>query len=274
MMKKITKTGLFFVTLLLNVSVLAQVPMTKQINQIKRDDNYLYAEATMADADEALTVAQELLMQQVQEYIQSQPELSKADNVLVKDIGSNSESLSMMRGTMYRMFVYVDKRSIEVVNNAVTIKKVNEVQPVGEKELAPPQKVEPEIANETPAKELSSEHEASVEETVEASTPNAPTMNLPQWQVNTIASLANCSNINEALSKLKRLKAEYKIKNYGTPQQCRSISDSYWIVFGNDGSVTELLGPGVGNRVGFKTNTQATLDSYKGMDAIWFNFAK
>ena len=50
------------VSLLLAVTTFAQEPTSKQINKIKRDSDYLYAEATMETAEEALSVARELLM--------------------------------------------------------------------------------------------------------------------------------------------------------------------------------------------------------------------
>lgn len=302
MMKKRNKIYFAVLACLLSATTFAQEPTSKQINQIKRDTCYLYAEATMENADEALSVARELLMQQVQEYIDGQPKLSKAGNVLVKDMGSNSQSLSMMRGPMHRMFVYVKKSNIEMVGNAVTIKNVADVQKVDE--IAPAVAVsqpqaEPQVSPRTESQTVA---EPTVKETGISNQPLPPdqvapdpktemtTMptkeenegknekvsltDMPQWQLNAITSLMECSSINDALTRLKRLKSEYKIKKYGAPQQCPSVHNSYWIVFGNDGKVANVLGPGESQRVGFKDNNHVTLDQYKGMDAIWFNFAK
>ena len=116
--KKIFLVGLFF---LLGQMSMAQQSVTKQINQIKRNPLYLYSEATMESEEEARSVAYELLMQQMQEYISSKRSLSQAENVLIKDIKSNGESLSMRRGTMYRVFVYVKKNDIEGVENTTVI---------------------------------------------------------------------------------------------------------------------------------------------------------
>ena len=107
--------------LLISTTAYAQESPSKQINQIKRDNSYLYAEATMENADEALDVARELLMRQVLEYVDTNRKLSQSKDVLVKNVNANSASLSMKRGTMFRIFVYVKKTDIEGVKNATAL---------------------------------------------------------------------------------------------------------------------------------------------------------
>lgn len=264
---------------LLAVSAYAQESTSKQINQIKRDTCYLYAEATMEDADEALSVARELLIQQVQEYIDGQPKFSKAGNVLVKDVGADSQLLSMMRGPMHRMFVYVKKSNIEMVGNAITIKNVAEVRKVDE--IASPVTVgQPQVEPQpqtavatTPSKEENENKKENVKENVKENE-KASLSDMSQWQLDAITSLMGSGGINQVLARLKRLKSEYKIKKYGAPQQCPSASEAFWIVFDANGSVIDILGPGESRRVGFKEKVYTTLEQYKGMDAIWFNFVK
>ena len=119
MIKKFTITLL---ALIMGVAAMAQQEsVSKQINQIKRNPLYIYSEATMATEEEAREVACEMLLKQVKEYAESKKYLVKADNILIKDIQTKSESLMMRRGTMYRVFVYVSKIDIEPVNNVTNI---------------------------------------------------------------------------------------------------------------------------------------------------------
>ena len=97
---------------------------------------------------------------------------------------------------------------------------------------------------------------------------------LPTWQQQAIDDLLACGNIGEAKAKLNRIKAEYKLKRYGTPDQCPSAEKSFWIIFGGDGAVSTVLGPGNIERVSYRDLRQSSLDNYKGMEALWFNFAK
>ena len=125
-------------SLLIGISTFAQESPLKQINQIKRDNSYLYAEATMENADDALDVARELLMKQVLEYVESNPKLSQSKDVIVKNVNANSASLSMKRGPMFRIFVYVKKSDIEGVRNATALNTIDGTSKVVVEQPVPP----------------------------------------------------------------------------------------------------------------------------------------
>lgn len=248
--------------LLFGVTALAQESPSKQINQIKRNNSYLYAEATMETADEALSLARELLIQQVQEYISEKHKLSQAKDVLVKNINAKSESLSMMRGTMYRIFVYVKKNDIEAIDNVTAINtETNTTQVVVEQPLPP-----------TPAPK----EPTQVSEIKNSTTQGEPVTEtgLPTWQQQAIEEFLQCTDMSAVKAKLNRMKAEYKIKKYGTASNCPNANEAYWILFNADGSVNTVLGTGISDRINFRNMTYTVLDNYKGMDALWFNFAK
>lgn len=257
---------------MLATATFAQVSPSKQINHIKRDNAYLYAEATMDSAEEAMEVARELLMQQVQAYAGTQRRLNDANDVLVKNVNAKCESLSMMRGTMHRVFVYVKKNDIEGVSNVTTInqstKTATEVveQPVPPV-VAPAKPVE--TAKTEPVETAEPEQEAI---TVVGSLSDV--VNLPEWQLQAITDLMGCSDINAVRAKLNRMKAEFKIKKFGTPDKCPSASEAYWIVFDDFGGVNTILGPGTTDRLNFRELEESSLDQFKGKTAIWFNFAK
>ena len=292
------KKIIILVTFLVGSWVMAQQSTSKQINQIKRNPLYLYSEATMDTEDEAHKIACEMLLQQVKEYIASRKTLTGTDNILIKDIKTKSESLMMRRGAMYRVFVYVSKIDIEAVDNVTTINittgtttstnkvmsKVTEVESSVEskqEEYKEAEKDENVVSNRKVVSETKREPTVVVkdEETqatlsTEVISANMQSTNLPKWQQQAIETLLRCDNLFSIQSKLSRLKSEYKISRYGTPDKCRSVEKSYWIIFDDDGKLITILGEGKNERVDYSSMQTSSLEKYKGMNALWFNFAK
>ncbi|MBO7201328.1 MAG: hypothetical protein J6V54_08055 [Bacteroidales bacterium] len=317
MIKKFTITLL---ALIMGVVVMAQQEsVSKQINQIKRNPLYIYSEATMATEEEAREVACEMLLKQVKEYAESKKYLVKADNILIKDIQTKSESLMMRRGTMYRVFVYVSKIDIEPVNNVTNINsstgttistnnvvtKVTNAKPTVEQKQKEPEtvkkkenvvskkkkedyfsktkKVEPAVKSEpatvksepaVKSEPVVANEKKEINTTKEIETMNIHSGNLPKWQQQAIESLLTCANVSEIINKLNRLKAEYKISGYGTADKCRSVASSYWIIFDSDGRLVTILGMGETERLDYSSAQTSSLEKYRGMNALWFNFAK
>ena len=94
-MKKIIAAA----TLLLlgTISLFAQKSVAEQINDIKRSRSYLYGEATMKTQEEAKETALELLELEVERYASEKKKLKSAENVVVREIKNNVESLDMKR---------------------------------------------------------------------------------------------------------------------------------------------------------------------------------
>jgi hypothetical protein len=264
------------VTLLLAATAFAQESPSKQINQIKRNNAYIYEEATAETAEEALDMARELLMQRVQEYVSEKDKLNLTKDVLVKNVNAKSETLSMMRGTMYRMFVYVKKNDIEAVKNVTAINVVdNSTTVVVEQPLPPVPAPETSMDVEKPTEKPA--EKPAVKPVVVASentgTPVSET-GLPAWQEQAINDLMNCADMTAVKAKLNRLKAEYKVKKYGVASNCPNADQAYWVIFNADGSLNTVIGAGSGDRVNFRDKTYTTLGNFKGGDALWCNFAK
>ena len=83
LLKKILTTlmSIAFVSLL----SAQEASVSKQINQIKRNTQYVYSEATMENESDAMEMAYELLIEQVQEYVASKKKLNSSENILIKD---------------------------------------------------------------------------------------------------------------------------------------------------------------------------------------------
>ncbi len=251
--------------LLMGFSSMAQTT-SKQINQIKRSPLYLYAEATMENEEEAQSVAYELLLQQVQEYIASSKSLSAADNVLIKDVKTKGEELTMMRGEMHRVFVYVKKYDIEAVSNTVAVNNNT-----GTAVNVPAQGVTTSTSTPLPTVNNTAQPAQPAAQQSSGAKVESP---LTGWQQMAMVSLLECPDMTAARARLNRLKAEYKIKRYGTADNCPNANEAFWAIFDGNGKLVTILGPGTTQRIEYRNMQYSSLNAYKGMNALWFNFAK
>ena len=269
----------FVFSFLLCTGAMAQ-STNKEINTIKRNDAYLYAEATMASEKEAHEVATELLLKEVQNYIDSMPNLSKADNLLVKDILAKSESLMMMRGEMHRVFVYVKKQDISGAANATIINhSVGATITIGDR----PEETggQPEVTDVSKPQATLQQEEPAVNQPMAEQQPNNQAVKqqneehrlsqIPAWQQHVVDELLQCDDMDAVLSRLGRQRAEHRVKRFGSAADCQSRSKAFWIILDTEGKVVTVLGPGVDERVDFRTKGTEKLETYTGYNAIWFN---
>lgn len=105
----------FFIILMGFVCVtccLAQVvDLNKRITTIKRDTTYLYAEATMKTADEAMAGAKAILEVTVSDWVRSQHPSEEIELCIAK-AKNHCIDMQTRRGSYYRVFVYVKKSDI------------------------------------------------------------------------------------------------------------------------------------------------------------------
>lgn len=272
----------------------------KHINNLKRDGQYFYAESTLETEDAARESATLMLANFINDYINDKG-LPHDKKVTEQDL-ANAPSLKMKRGTMIRVFVYVKKGDFvpveETENTPVKEEFVSEGEPLKAKSTEEEDIVEeekPVIAKETPiaatvvqeapaVEDVPAVQEAPAveetpavvaEETQVESTDNS--LRLPiAWQQAAIDNLVSKANLQEVMVSLNRMKAEYKVKRFGTYNECRNAAMSFWIICENDNSMNlvTVLGPGANERVNFKTMQYDSLGNYSGKNAIWFELAK
>ena len=116
--------------------------LKKQINQIKKNSQYIYAEVTAATEIEAKDLAEEILYSEINEWVAKQKKLSQSPNIVVNNKKEIWTSVSLPRGNMFRSFLYVKKSDIIPAESSEIIENTT-VQPQSEKS-APEQK-EPAI---------------------------------------------------------------------------------------------------------------------------------
>lgn len=123
--------------------------LKKEINKIKKSTQYLYAETTMSDPEEALATALDMLMRDAQKWIVEKKKLNDKDvDLVLTNLSQHYEKVELSRGDMFRAFVYVKKSDIILSQNTV----VTNGQQImfGELEEGLPQKVVTQKSEELP----------------------------------------------------------------------------------------------------------------------------
>lgn len=295
----------------------------KRINTIKRDSTYVWQEATADSEESAYDATETGLMMLVIEYVAKKSESGQvvysvseaglladvllcvnakdvrtrkdATEKLKKTIGNHVSRISVPRGDMTRVFLYLPVSYLvpaSVAVKPVTKPEVNlqenpevipepVVTPKPEKEV-PSQPLAPTVSdpvvspvNKDDNKKGSSEVEIDV---LDPFTQNPDSL-IPEiskpWQREVVNKLLSANDINDLKAMLPRMKADHKIKKYGPMSQCPDRDNSYLVIFEDAGRIRALLGPQQREgRADYLTRTYKSLSDYSGMNAIWFIFEK
>lgn len=112
---------LLSLTLLLAVPALAQKDAVRtKINEIKRNSRYIYGEATMDTLEEAMELAKDFLRSNIELWVSDYYDMADVQKITVENMMSECQELSLMRGKMYRAFVYVHKKGLHTVGKEGT----------------------------------------------------------------------------------------------------------------------------------------------------------
>ena len=95
------------------------------ITKVKRSPGtYVYAEATCRTEEEAKSIAEDVFLQNINEYVASQKKLHGANNIVVNNQKGLQQTVTMPRGSnMHRVFMYVKKNDIIPADNSVVLSK-------------------------------------------------------------------------------------------------------------------------------------------------------
>ncbi|MBP3252194.1 MAG: hypothetical protein J6M25_06070 [Prevotella sp.] len=211
----------------------------RNINNIKKDNGYLYAEVTTADKQQALDLAEDLLNQRINEYVAEQKKLRKAQNIVARNTRSAWESVSLPRGNCFRAFLYVKKTDILPADNAV----VRSNSLAAETVTAVPTQAVPVEEAEPAVKAVSENRQVALER---------------------ILSVERFSNLATVL---KRLKQENRVSHYAKYKDLANAEEYLLIVYSKDGSVVAFLSEGA-ERQNLKTLQKDSIDNYVGNAAL------
>lgn len=219
--------------------------VTKDINKIKRDTMYIYAEATMKDLNEAYNGAKAILEMKVGDWVRTLHPDEGIEVCIVK-AKEHFIQLETRRGDFYRAFVYVRK---------------GDIMPVADKsevtvfEVAPADK--PNQIEASPAIILS--EEAPAEE-------RNPLLELTSDEKH----MLYVRSFYEIEPYIKELKSNGRLKNYGKYATMPVDEDCHLFVYDKQGNISALLRKQGGFQYNLNTLKEDNVKNYKNCGAIWF----
>lgn len=240
-----------------------------QINKIKRSSQYLSAEATMSTEEEALSLARELLVGEINDWVASKRNGAEVKQIVLQDINLCAQEMDMKRGIKTRAFVYVKKKDIVLIygdgqivlnndENGADLQALSEInapaQPdsaknVAETQVADSAKVEkdvtPAVENVTPA----------VKESVAEVTP-----------LEQILAAKTMSDLKPVFASLK---SESKI-NYGSYNAQTVVNECYLLFYTREGNIKAIVRKSGDKYTDAKDNSAKNIVDFSGCGAYWF----
>lgn len=273
-----------FALLLWPVGLDAQTAsLSKQINNIKRDNKYIFAEATCKTSDEATEAANLLLEKYINEYIESKAKLDNANSVVVKDVMSSCEKIEVPRGSMVRVFVYVKKSNIEPAQNVTTITQEERNQPAVEMQSTVETIEEtpetPEVVeNTTPTVENVSTTVESVSSAVDNATVNTYVVqdaSLAAWQQRLVSEIVEQPTLIDVHKKLNTFRVQNKVKRFGPASRpCLTPEEAFYVYADASGNVTAVIGRQDSGRINYMTGQKDSVEAHSSELYMWFTLNK
>ncbi len=261
------------------------------ITKVKRaPDVYVFAEATCKTEEEAMAVAEDLFYQNVNEYVASEKKMHGAQDVVINDLKTSQNSVTMPRGSnMHRVFMYVKKSDILAVKNPIVMSErikqmTDEEKAKQEATQKAKQEEEKRISAEAEAR-VRAEYAAKQKAEEEAKAKKAAELaqramedsivkalaaqNFPQ----AATKLAEAKNITQLNTMLKQMKQSGEVKEYAKYKDIAVKSDWYFVLYDATGKVKALLTDG-DERLNVVTGHADSLKNYPQHAALGVKFRK
>ena len=220
--------------------------VAQDINKVKRDTMYIYAESTTKDLNEAYSNARAILEMQVGEWVRKQHPSEGIELCIVK-AKEHFMQLDTRRGELYRAFVYVRKSDIMPIADKSEV-TVIEVAPVTK-----PKQVEAKpaiiVTEEAPRVE---EKQQVLELTSE------------EKQMKQIRSFYDVEPY------INGLKSKGKLNAYGKYATMPKNEDCHMFVYDKQGNISALLRKSGAMQYNLNTLKEDNVKNYKNCGAIWF----
>lgn len=246
--------NLFIACLLLpSLTLSAQTDLTveqkkKEINNIKKSNQYIYAEATAATEQEAKDIAEEVLYQEINKWVATQKKLRQSNEILINGRKELWSTVSLNRGNMFRSFMYVKKSNIQSGDNTEVITNEHPMTPE-----------EDEAASKAATKK-------ALNSTV---TPINSTSTQQQAYPEVVMQIAACTEYADMAEKVKSYHDNGKIGSYARYAQLTKPEIYYLAIYNKAGKVVAILSPGE-KRINVKTKQEDKITNYAGCGAIGF----
>ena len=216
----------------------------QKINAIKKSQEYINAEATEVNREEAFSLALEEMTSEVNSLF--------ASHLSSKELIGISNSLEIKRGENMRVFVYTSKENVKALIASKPISTSKDSI-----------KVEPDSTR--------SVKESQTNQSNADNHPQQMLSTLSASQVGNVTSVFSRMNtFTEIKSLLRQYKGEGKISEFNWVST-RDVSPEVTVViFKEEKIVAILLQENNGKRINYLTNKEDSISNYRGCRAIWY----
>lgn len=262
---------------------------SKQINEIKRNEAYLFEEATAATAKEARDLAVVKLAKIIADYMEENNPEGAANLDDFKDLAEGAEEIVTDRGNQKRVFLYFSKHDIDATaEEATQIGDVKSPDPLPEQVIEEPQITKEkdvpsgEFQEPKPLPERGMEQQETTEGTNYSSKESYSSRSvsddsLAEWQKRLINNfLRDNLTLLAAKDLVNTYRIENKVKRYGTMNNPPMQSVQAFYVFADEtGKVVAVLGRDEGGqRQNYINGKYENISDYNSNDYIWFTLNK
>lgn len=254
---------------------------SKQMNEIKRSGDYVYAESSAPNEADAKAACDALLKIEVTKYLQSID--PQGSDRIIKNIGDYSrEYLVQPRGDMTRVFGYISKTSISKAKKDSSAKKPKPAEAVKEeaKQALPDVAVAEESheAADSISVEKSEVKSEAAQPEAHQQSGNLHTegLQLAKWQIEMLESIVKEPDMMAAKRMLNRFKNQNRVKRLGDKSVANPRPvDSFYLVYDSAGKPAALLAPSSGSdHYDMLSGTMTNLEKYNGNQYYWFQISK
>lgn len=272
-MKKILSFILLGSFGLLAMAQQTEAEIKAQINKIKRSKSYLSAEATMKTEEEAKAVALELLVGEINDWVESKGKKDEVQQIVLQDINSNTQQMDMKRGSQSRVFVYVKKKDIvliygegQLVLNDEELQPLSAIASQGSNAAQETPAATEEPATQTPVAEEqpAAEEAAPAPDEQPAAEPAAP-----QEELSPLQRIQQAQTMTAMKSVFAKLKGEGRI-TYGAYKGGELKENCYLLFYDRAGNIKAVVKKSGDTMTDTQNGAAVTLTSFSGMGAYWF----
>lgn len=258
---------------LLAMAQQTEAEIKAQINKIKRSKSYLSAEATMKTEEEAKAVALELLVGEINDWVESKGKKDEVQQIVLQDINSNTQQMDMKRGSQSRVFVYVKKKDIvliygegQLVLNDEELQPLSAIASQGSNEAQETPAATEEPATQTPVAEEqpAAEEAAPAPDEQPAAEPAAP-----QEELSPLQRIQQAQTMTAMKPVFAKLKGEGRI-TYGAYKGGELKENCHLLFYDRAGNIKAVVKKSGDTMTDTQNGAAVTLTSFSGMGAYWF----
>lgn len=277
MKKELIFVRLLFLLFVLSITTdLIAQSASKKINEIKRNESYLFEEATANEEKEAREMAVVKLSKVLSDYMkENHPESAVKINDY-KDLAVGADEIVGNRGSKKRVFLYFKKSDLDEISKEATDAKPSSAEDVkadtSPKEEAIVENVQ--VKNNKPADEPKKVQETRRSQLSDASQKNVShDFTLDEWQKKLLFSfLKEDLTLIAAKDLVNTYRVENKVKRYGTASNSPVHPEkAFYVIADESGKVIAVLGrDDGGQRMNYISGKPENLSDYSANKYIWF----